>query len=181
MFEEFALLQRDAATEFNLRRALPGRTYLHLATHGLVSQQRRSLFSALALTAPPDMEQGSLNDGFLQLYEVYDLDLKGTQLAVLSACRTNVGSKVSNDGVFALSRGFLAAGVPRVVASQWSVDDDSTAELIGSFFDQIAAARRAGEPLDYARFLREAKRRVRRQEGWRSPYHWAPFVLIGAR
>ena len=103
------------------------------------------------------------------------------ELAVLSACETNAGVTIETEGVFALSRGFLAAGARRVVASQWAVEDRSTAEMIGSFFQRIAEAERAGRAVDYAGALRDAKRAIRARPEWAHPYYWAPFVLSGAR
>ena len=86
---------------------------------------------------------------------------------------------MEGEGVFALSRGFLAAGVRRVVASQWAVNDDSTAALMGAFFTELVASDTRGERVDYARILRDAKRAVRARPEWSDPYHWAPFVLTG--
>ncbi|MGH7599722.1 MAG: tetratricopeptide repeat protein, partial [bacterium] len=122
------------ATERNLRAGLPDKRYIHIATHGLVDERGRSSFASLALTPPATETAVTENDGFLQLYEIYDLKIPACELAVLSACQTNIGPFFEGEGVFALSRGFLAAGAPRVVASQWQVNDKSTAELIGAFF-----------------------------------------------
>jgi CHAT domain-containing protein len=86
--------------------------------------------------------------------------------------------------VFALSRGFLAAGAQRVVATQWQVDDRATAVLIGHFFEVIAEAERAGEVVDYARALRDAKLRVRNDADnprWSDPFYWAAFTITGQR
>lgn len=171
------VLERTGATEAALRTALPEKRWLHLATHGLVDEASGSLFASLVLTPPLDREASAENDGMLQLHEIYDLDLAGCELAVLSACRTNSGTEVEGEGVFALSRGMLVAGARRVVASQWSVDDDSTAELMKAFFSGL---RTPGSRLDYARALRDARLEVRRMRNWAPPYHWAPFVLIGA-
>jgi CHAT domain-containing protein len=174
-------LSRLEANEPNLRAALPGKRYLHLATHGLVDQHQHSSLAALALTPPPGETTNAEDDGFLQLYEIFDLKLPECELAVLSACKTNVGRAFEGEGVFALSRGFLAAGARRVIASQWSVDDVSTAELMGTFFQKIAAAEKAGQQIDYALALRDAKRRVRSEKQWAAPYYWAPFILTGKR
>lgn len=173
-------LQGLDASERQLRAMVseqPG--ILHLATHGLVDERRGSLFASLALTPPVDEAMSLDNDGFLQLHELYELHLPHTELAVLSACATNVGESVEGEGVFALSRGFLVAGARRVVASQWAVDDASTAVLMGAFFEAIARAEHAGQPVDYARALRDARRLVRADEPWSAPYYWAPFVMIG--
>jgi CHAT domain-containing protein len=98
----------------------------------------------------------------------------------LSACETNIGVAIEGEGVFALSRGFLAAGARRVIASQWNVNDASTATLIGAFFEAVFEAEQAGLPVDYAHALRDAKRRVRQEGTWESPFYWAPFILIGS-
>ena len=100
---------------------------------------------------------------------------------MLSACDTNRGPSVDGEGVFALSRGFLASGASRVIASQWAVDDESTAALMGALFTQIVERERAGRIVDYAEALRDAKRMVRSRPQWSDPFHWAPFVLTGRR
>ena len=182
--EPLTLLQGDEAGEPELRAALGGQRYLHLATHGLVDQNRSSMFASLALTPPSSGSTDPADDGFLQLHEIYGLDLDGTELAVLSACETAVGDNVAGEGVFALSRGFLVAGARRVVASHWPVSDDSTARLVGELFAEIARARAAGEPVDYAAAMRSAQLSVRNDPEhpeWTHPYYWAPFVLTGAR
>ena len=175
------VLQRLEATEARLRPALGGKRFLHLATHGLVDERGGSLFAALALTPPGSEKAAADDDGFLQLHEIYSLRLPELELAVLSACETNAGATVDGEGVFALSRGFLAAGARRVIASEWVVDDRSTADLMGHFFRGVASAERAGRRTDYVGALREAKREVRRQPRWAHPYFWAPFVLTGAK
>jgi CHAT domain-containing protein len=175
------VLQRLDATEPNLRGGMAGTRYLHIATHGVVDERRGALFAALATTPPAGADVLPEHDGFLQLHEIYSMQLAEVALAVLSACATNVGSLVDGEGVFALSRGFLAAGARRVVASQWAVEDRSTAELMGRFFRGIAEAEQRGERVEYARLLRDAKRALRERAEWADPYFWAPFVLTGSR
>jgi len=176
---DVVVLEGSAAREPAVRAALPGKRYVHLATHGLIDQDGENLFAALALTPPPiGSPPAGDDDGFLELFEIYALPLD-CELAVLSACGSNAGTVVSGEGVFALSRGFLIGGARRVIASQWPVDDASTAELIGELFRRIAAAERKGEPFDAARALRDAKLTVRRNSSWADPFFWAPFVLTG--
>ena len=45
------------------------------------------------------------------------------ELVVLSACRTALGKEVRGEGLVGLTRGFMDAGAPRVVASLWKVSD----------------------------------------------------------
>jgi CHAT domain-containing protein len=174
------VLRRDEARESAVRGALRERRrpYLHFATHGLVEEDQSELRAALALTPPHDSTIGPDDDGLLQLFEIYDLDAR-CELAVLSACDSHAGRRVRGEGVFALSRAFLAAGARRVVASLWPVDDASTATLMASFYQRIAGAA-PGRPPDYARALRDARLDLRTQARWADPYYWAPFVITGA-
>ena len=174
-------LQGAAATEPSVRASLEGKRYVHLATHALAAGDDRALFASLVLTQPPSPVTGTEADGFLQLHEIYELELRGLELAVLSACDTNRGRNIDGEGVFALARGFLTAGATRVVASQWQVDDASTAAIMGLMFNQIVADQREGRRLDVAAALRDAKRAVRQREEWSAPFHWAPFVITGVR
>jgi CHAT domain-containing protein len=176
---DVTVLQGAAARESAVRKQIAGKRYLHFATHGLVDQEQGELFAALALAPPPPGAPTGDDDGLLQLFEVYDLRLDA-DLAVLSACGSNAGRVVAGEGIFALSRGFLIAGARRVVASQWPVDDESTAELVGELFRRVAGADNSGGNLDAARALRDAKLRLRRSKsGWAHPFFWAPFVITG--
>ena len=119
------------------------------------------------------------DDGFLTLAEVCELNLKGCELAILSACETNYGPQQKGEGTWAVSRGFLVAGARRVVASNWLVDDEAAASLVSVFCGGLAQAEKSGKAVGYAVSLQEAKRWVRKQEKWRSPYYWASLVLVG--
>jgi CHAT domain-containing protein len=171
-------LVKSAATEQAVRTNLAGRRIVHFACHGLADQTHGNLFGALAFT-PGSTAQNSADDGFLTLAEIYGLNMQGCELAILSACETNLGPQQQGEGVFALSRGFLVAGARRVVASNWIVDDQSSASLVSVFCSLLAKQHKAGQPMDYAAALHEAKRWVRKQEKWKQPYYWGAFVLVG--
>jgi tetratricopeptide (TPR) repeat protein/CHAT domain-containing protein len=172
-------LSRTTATERGVRHWSPGRRVLHLACHGLADQQHGNFFGALALTPGPKGSADPADDGFLTLAEIYELNLKGTELTILSACQTNYGPRQEGEGTWALSRGFLVAGSRRVVASNWLVDDEAGASLVGVFCGGLARDEKVGKPVDHAAALQEAKRWVRQQEKWKSPYYWASMVLVG--
>jgi len=76
--------------------------------------------------------------------------------------------------VLSLARGFLASGASRVLVSQWPVNDRSTAMLMERFYQQLL---RGSTPASQA--LAEAKRSLLASSETRSPFFWAPFVLIG--
>ena len=167
------------ATEGNLRREISGRELVHLACHGMSDDAFGNLFGALAL-APSRQSGNPEDDGLLTLAEIYELDLDACELAILSACVTNYGPQNQGEGTWALSRGFLVAGARRVVASNWVVDDEAGASLISYFCSAIAQAKERDEEPDYGLCLLKAKRWVRKQEKWSSPFFLGD-VLVGGR
>jgi CHAT domain-containing protein len=164
-------LEGAAATEKAVVAALAGRRIVHIAAHGFAAEQFDNLFGALALTPPPPGPATPDNDGFLSLHEIYRLPLQDCELAVLSACRTNVGPQPPLEAGVTLASGFLAAGARRVVASHWSVDDESTAELMGVFFEEVTAAARRGQAVSFAQALQLARQKVRAVPRWAAPYY----------
>src|SRR6185436_16634553 len=96
---------------------------VHFATHGLVDS-RRPERSGLVLSMGD--ARGRPRDGFLRLADIQELRLSA-DLVVLSACQTALGKDVRGEGLVGLTRAFMLAGAPRVVASLWRVDDEGTA------------------------------------------------------
>ncbi|HXG64483.1 MAG TPA: CHAT domain-containing protein [Blastocatellia bacterium] len=143
---------------------------LHFATHGLLNSRHPEL-SGIVLSLVD--ERGRPQDGFLRLHEIYNLKLNA-DLVVLSACQTALGKEVRGEGLVGLTRGFMYAGAPRVVASLWSVNDRATAELMKRFYKGMLA-----EGLRPAAALRAAQVEMWKQKGWESPYYWAAFALQG--
>jgi CHAT domain-containing protein len=164
------------ATDFNASRALAmGRQLsqyriLHFATHGLLSSERPEL-SGLVLSLFD--KEGKPQDGFLRLHEIYNLQLNA-DLIVLSACETGLGKEIKGEGLIGLTRGFMYAGAPRVVASLWNVDDLATAELMKLFYQHMLK-----DGLTAGAALRAAQLELSRQKRWASPYFWAGFALHG--
>ena len=165
------------STEGEIRRQIAGREIVHLACHGMSDDEFGNAFGALIVAAGAGGDPR--DDGTLTLAEIYDLDLKGCELAILSACMTNHGPEQRGEGVWALSRGFLVSGGRRVIASNWVVDDVAGASLVSVCCGKIAEALGKGQRVDHATALRDAKLWVRQQPQFANPYFWAPLVLIG--
>jgi CHAT domain-containing protein len=109
------------------------------------------------------------NDGFLMAEEILGLNLNA-DLVVLSACDTGRG-KITGDGVVGLSRSLLTAGVSSLVVSLWQVPDDSTAQLMVLFYQNLQ------QGLDKATALRNAMLEMKKTHP--EPIHWAAFTAIG--
>jgi CHAT domain-containing protein len=144
--------------------------FIHFATHGLLNAEHPELSGLILSLIDRD---GHPVDGFLRLHEIYDLKLPA-ELVVLSACSTGLGKEVKGEGLVGLTRGFMYAGTPRVVASLWKVDDTATSELMANFYRGMLKNK-----LRPAAALRAAQIEMLKQPLWRSPYYWAAFVLQG--
>jgi len=143
---------------------------VHIAAHGILNSVRPEL-SGLALSLVG--RDGRPQPGILRLYDVFNLKLSA-DLVVLSGCQTGLGRHFSAEGLVGLTRAFMYAGAPRVVASLWQVDDLATSELMRWFYQGVLA--RALTP---AAALRAAQRQMRSDPRWQSPFYWAAFTLIG--
>jgi CHAT domain-containing protein len=143
---------------------------LHISTHAAVDadnpDRSRLLFSPAGSLALSD---------YLFLKEFYELDLRGVDLATISACNTERGKMIRGEGVQAFSRALLSAGSRSTVTTLWQVADQPTAEFMKQFY-YFAVAKR----LPKAQALRLAKLKLLRSNGaLQHPRHWAAFVLNG--
>jgi CHAT domain-containing protein len=143
---------------------------VHFATHGILNTTRPELSAVVLSLVDP---QGRPENGFLRLNDIFNLTLSG-ELVVLSACQTGLGQNIRGEGLVGLTRGFMYAGTPRVLASLWNVNDESTAVLMTQFYKA-----RLEKDLPTAAALRNAQLELQKSPKWQSPYYWAAFTLQG--
>jgi len=143
--------------------------YLHIATHGILDEDPRKSYL-------------KMSDGSLTVRDI--ATLKGLRtnndLVVLSACDTATELRDSaGDEVISLASSFALAGAPAVVASLWEISDDSTAELMATFYRSLE--RDKGDRLDALRTAKLNLMRIEKnkERPYASPWHWASFQLYG--
>jgi CHAT domain-containing protein/tetratricopeptide (TPR) repeat protein len=165
-----AALDFDATRQLATSGQLAQYRVVHFATHALVDSVAPEL-SGLVLSLVD--KQGRRQDGFLELQDVYNLSL-GADLVVLSACKTALGRQVDGEGIVGLTRGFMYAGSPRVMATLWPVDDFATAKLMAHFYKALEE-----DHLPAAQALRKAQLALRHDPRWSAPFYWAGVTLQG--
>lgn len=160
----------DASLQTALDPDLRRYRIIHFATHALLNNSNPEL-SGVVLSL--FNREGVPQDGFLRLNEIYNLNLFA-DLVVLSACQTGLGKQARGEGLIGLTRGFMYAGVPRVVASLWRIDDRAAAELMKFFYKALLV-----DHMSPAASLRVAQIKMWQSHEWRFPHYWAAFVLQG--
>lgn len=187
--------QGKAATEEvfkTLGTDKPSPRILHLATHGYFfpepddgqtrgfsSSANPFIRSGLILADGNLAWQGKAiedgkEDGILTAYEIAQMNLKGTELVVLSACETGLGELTESGAVEGLRQAFKLAGAKYILMSLWSVNDKKTYEFMTLFYDfwqnqakEIPEAYRLAQNTMRQRYLLPF-----------NPNAWAGFVLV---
>ncbi|MGM9507733.1 tetratricopeptide repeat protein [Larkinella sp. GY13] len=193
-------LTKETATEGSVK-ALSGHSpkILHIATHGfffpdlpkpkadgiaLVSDERNRfqfsenplLRSGLVMAGANYVWKGGtpiegVDDGILTAYELSNLNLRGTELVVLSACETGLGQVKGSEGVYGLQRAVKMAGARYLLMSLWRVSDKETAEYMTLFYQNLLEKGSVPAAYDYA----QGQMRSRYPK---EPFKWAAFVLV---
>ena len=157
------------ATEPRFKEIAGDYDILHLAMHTVMNDSL-PMYSKLVFTA----EQN--NNGWLDTYEIYNLDLKA-RMAVLSACNTGSGRLQKGEGVMSLARAFLYSGCPSIVMTLWNIEDASSANIMIDFYQNLDN----GLPKDEA--LRKAKfSHIQSADPLKAhPYYWLGYVSVGSQ
>lgn len=138
---------------------------VHLATHGQFSSQAENTF---LLTWDGRINVKELD----QLLQTRDRPGRSPlELLILSACQTAAGD---NRAILGLAGVAVRSGARSTLATLWSVEDESTVELMNKFYSEL------NQPgVTKAEALRQAQLSLLRSPNYSRPYYWAPFVLVG--
>ncbi|MCV3212162.1 CHAT domain-containing protein [Plectonema radiosum NIES-515] len=197
IFPDTKIISGKQATEAVIKQ-LQAPSILHLATHGFFFADQQDnmetrnnvvetrnfaslrlenplLRSGLALAGINNRTKAlsNTNDGVLTALEVAGLNLRGTQLVVLSACETGLGDIKVGDGLYGLRRALVIAGSQSQVLSLWLVDDAGTKDLMVKYYQNLKLGKGRHEA------LREAQMELLKTPGYEHPYYWASFVPSG--
>jgi CHAT domain-containing protein len=182
------MTQRNATKEVIQQAKAP--KILHIATHGFfLSDRIPPLYAQAALKGNPaayenpllrsglalagfDPKSGNFG-GALTALEASQLDLRGTELVVLSACQTGVGEIKNGEGVYGLRRAFMLAGAKSLLLSLWDVDDEATYSLMSSYYSRLSQ----GEGRSQA--LINTQRAMLKSQSFSHPHYWAGFFHSG--
>ena len=198
------LISGSSATTKALQRH-QGPRVLHVATHGFfvadqetkhteplraiqegspllrsLRQEDPQLRSGLVFAGANQPDVDPNDDGYLTAAEAVNLNLKGTELVVLSACSTGQGEVRTGEGVYGLQRSLTVAGARSTLLSLWKVDDAATAEFMVRYYQRLKAGEGRSDALAA---VQEEFRSGKVQSGtgvdWKEPYYWAAWQLVG--
>ncbi len=183
-------LSGKEATKKAVSTLMQGKRYVMIGTHGKfegiktleIKEEMRGLTNtAPKATAEHDPMRASYlvfagankekEEAYLTAAEIMVLDLRGTELTVLSACQTGLGNENSGEGIMGLRRAFIGAGSDALVLSLWEIEDEVSAQIMKTFMEE-----RMKNP-DTVEAMRKAKLKLMEKEP--NPVFWAPFVVTG--
>ncbi|HEX5053694.1 MAG TPA: CHAT domain-containing protein [Planctomycetota bacterium] len=169
-----------AATKNEFTAHAAEATTIHLACHAFVTERRRHAHRLLSVgLAPSDDPESTAylvlagangdRDALLSEHDLEWLDLARCQLAVLSACSTNVGVRRSGEAMSGLNRAAQLAGARNTIASLWPVSDAGAADFFARFYTSLWR-----DGASVAEAFAAARAELRKRYG---PEVWAAFVL----
>jgi len=193
IFEKKLVLTGQQATKTSVKSQGPRYDLMLLSTHGEMIELN-PLKSNLRFTP------SGRDDGKLTVSEIFDMEIKAN-LVTLSACETALVKGETEDfpqgdDLVGLSRAFIHAGAPSVVASLWKVSDDSTVQFMKTFYQNIRSMSKA-EALRKAQLdlmkstvhftvtragggmIRPTQKESEEVVECSHPFFWAPFILLG--
>lgn len=173
---EDALYLGENMTETAIRAADLSRTaILHLATHGLTSEESGSLVEPGLVFTPPQSARLE-DDGYLAASEIVGIDLTAARWVILSACNTaSPSGKPGETGLSGLAQAFFYAGAESLLVTHWPVFDDIAPVLT------VKALQLSQSGIPRAEALQAAMREIRQDPAYNAahPAVWAPFALVG--
>lgn len=158
-------------TRDRMQQALDAEAFpiIHIATHGRFSAEAEDAF--LVTGATVDRSQKLTINDLDDIIRDASLD-SPVELLVLSACQTAAGDDRAALGLAGIA---AQAGAKSVLASLWSVNDQSTAELIAQFYENLIQAE-----MPKAQALQAAQKALLAAGGRTAhPAYWSAFILIG--
>ena len=102
-----------------------------------------------------------------------NLNLRETELVVLSACETGLGEVRNGEGVFGMQRAFQVAGAQSVMMSLWKVSDEATSLFMSTFYHNFL------ETGNKRLAFKATQQTFRSNPNYKHPYYWGAFVLVG--
>jgi tetratricopeptide (TPR) repeat protein len=154
----------EGVTEDLVQRECKDKDIIHFSCHGRFNHLQ-PISSGLVLS----------NDKLLSVNDIFNLKLNAN-LVTLSACVTGISDQRPGDELIGLTRGFIYAGTPSVVVSLWSVEAESTLQLMKKFYTYLI-----NDKMTKVEALQKAQLEIMEKDKYKHPYYWAPFILVGDR
>jgi CHAT domain-containing protein len=135
------------------------------------------LRSGIALAGANAPAASATDDGYLMALEIAQLDWKGTELVVISACESGKGVIQAGEGVYGLRRAIAVAGARSSLLSLWKVDDAATADFMTRYYSRLKAGEGRADAI--AAVQAEFRNGTAGNGQWKESYYWAAWQLVG--
>jgi hypothetical protein len=182
---------KQEANELNLKK-IENVDILHIATHSFFVEPKNIanstfvgilenefsvspfLFNGLVLSDVnnffyPEMTLEKEN-GFVNGLEITLLNLKETELVIISGCESGKAIYGIGESKFGFKEALFRAGVKNVILSDYNIDDEATAQFYSIFYTILT-----DKEMSIQETLKATK--IEMQKKYKHPYYWAAFQL----
>lgn len=145
---------------------------IHIGTHAEADNSNPEL--SRLVFAKDVTDTTALEDNYLYTYEIYNQDLS-SNLAILTACETGKPTFQPGEGMISLAHAFNYAGSKSILTSLWSIDEESSTQIVSHFYEFLEKGLAKDEALRQAKlkYLENA------YDEALSPQYWAGLILMG--
>ncbi len=156
------ILMREKATKTEFERIIKeGYRTIQVSTHAVFDENKGQII---------------FHDSALNQDEIDQLEIN-THRLILSACETGVGTQNQGEGILSLGWNFAYKGVPSITMTHWSVNDNSTKNIMVEYHKNLHDGISADQALRAAQitYLNEHTP----SDKAFSPYYWAGIFHTG--
>ena len=177
------LLIGEAATKTNLKKFISPKI-LHIASHSFyedeVNEKDILLKSGIVLANSNDEKKPKENNNILTALEITKMDLRFTEMVVVSSCKSGIGKDVFGENILGIKSAITVSGAKSNILTLWEIDDAATSVFMKCFYERLKLGDSRAEALfKTQKDFKTKKVQSKNGRDWSDIFYWGAFQLSG--